>query len=303
MVVCLEWCCIFLSLLMIMFSWSEKLMAARIRFCPKHSFKSCVFCRPTLKKMRSFHCSKEINCLYMLTHGTLLPDSLPSSSRIAGSTQLLHLDAIRNTFAFWHSCFRGKKWATRRHPHFGHRWPRHWKVDRWCFWWRLGECLWGHNTDLSFFGAFFGFWLCFGLEKTDKLVTENEAFEICVGMSWGLWHHCSFSCSIRLPFRQSPQPKLMLLLHLCPSNFVRTKPNERQTASQMVVWPPTSFLVIFPWAPDNTIPAGLIKIGRETSVELLATARETKGGEWSFKAVRDEYLSNARMQKCNGKEY
>ena len=41
-------------------------MAARIRFCPKHSFKSCVFCRPTLKKMRSFHCSKEINCLYML---------------------------------------------------------------------------------------------------------------------------------------------------------------------------------------------------------------------------------------------
>ena len=237
------------------------------------------------------------------TQGTLLPDSLPSSSRIAGSTQLLHLDAIRNTFAFWHSCFRGKKWATRRHQHFGKRWPRHWKVDRWCFWRRLGECLWGHNTDLSFFGAFFGFWLCFGLEKTDKLVTENEAFEICVGMSWGLWHHCSFSCSIRLPFRQSPQPKLVLLLHLCPSNFVRTKPNERQTASQMVVWPPTSFLVIFPWAPDSTIPAGLIKIGRETSVELLATARETKGGEWSFKAVRDEYLSNARMQKCNGKEY
>ena len=103
------------------------------------------------------------------THGTLLPDSLPSSSRIAGSTQLLHLDAIRNTFAFWHSCFRGKKWATRRHQHFGKRWPRHWKVDRWCFWWRLGECLWGHNTDLSFFGAFFGFWLCFGLEKTEKL--------------------------------------------------------------------------------------------------------------------------------------
>ena len=44
-------------------------------------------------------------------HGTLLPtDSLPcSSSRIAGSTQLLHLDAVRNTFAFWHSCFWRKK--------------------------------------------------------------------------------------------------------------------------------------------------------------------------------------------------
>ena len=55
-------------------------------------------------------------------------------------------------------------------------------------------------------------------------------------------------------------------------------------------------------SPRLRIP-GLIKIGRETSVELLATARETKGGEWSFKAVRDEYLSNARMQKCNGKEY